>query len=66
VNPSISAVHTNVEVVDAEAGRRRHEVLDGLDANAVPTDRRRVVRIDDALGRRRDRLAVLADAEDDA
>src|SRR5262245_15337751 len=60
------AVHTDLEVVDAEASRRRHEVLDGLDPNAVATDRRRVMGVDDALGRGGNWLGVLTDAEDDA
>ena len=62
----LGAVHADLEVVDPEAGRRRHEVLDGLDARPVLADRRRVVGIDDALGHRGDRVATLADAEDDA
>ena len=62
----LGAIHADLEVVDPEAGRRRHEVLDGLDARPVLADRRRVVGIDDALGHRGDRVATLADAEDDA
>jgi hypothetical protein len=62
----LDALDLDVEVVDAEAGGGGHEVLDGLDAAAVVADRRRVVRVHDALRRRRDRGAVRADVEDDA
>src|SRR6266850_5990736 len=62
----LGAVDTDVEVVDAEAGRRRHQVLDRLDPRAVLAERGGVVGIDDALGRGGDGIAVLTDAEDDA
>jgi hypothetical protein len=62
----LGAVHLDAEVVDAEAGRGRHEVLDRLDSRPALSDGRGVVRIDDTLGRSRDRIAVGTDAEDDA
>ena len=61
---NLAAVDLDLEVVDAEAGGGRHEVLDGLDTGAVASDRGRVVRVDDALRRRRNALA--SDSEDDA
>src|SRR5262249_53921351 len=50
---------------DAQAGRRRHQVLDRVDPRAVAADGRGVVRVDHTLRSGRDRVAV-ADAEDDA
>ena len=44
----------------------RAEVLDRLDADPVAADRGRVVRVDDALRQRGDRIAVAAIPEDDS
>ena len=62
----LGAVHLDVQVVDAEPGRGGHEVLDRLDAGAVHPQRRRVVRVDDAVDRRGDPLAGRLDPEHDA
>ncbi len=60
----LGAVHLDLEVVDPQAGGGGHQVLDRLDPGPVASDRRRVVRVDDALRRGRDALGP--DAEDDA
>ena len=62
----LGPVHLDLDVVDAEPGRRRHEVLDGLDARRVQAQGRRVVRVDDALGPCRNPLAGCAHLEHDA
>ena len=60
----LGTVHLDLEVVDAEPGGRGEQVLDRLDTRAVLSDRRRPVRVHDALRRRRDVIA--AHPEDDA
>src|SRR5215467_5158555 len=60
---NLGAVHVDLDVVDAKPGRRRHQVLDGLNARALHTEGRRVVGVDNALGPGRDPLARRAQVE---
>ena len=61
----LRAVDLDVEVVDAEPGRGGHQVLHGLDAGSVAAHRGGVVRVDHAVGRGPDQLAVRPGAECD-
>jgi hypothetical protein len=60
----LGAVDVDLEIVDAEASRGGHQVLDRLHPGAVAADRRGVVRVDHALGRGGNPLAP--DAEHDS
>src|SRR5207237_1311821 len=61
----LRAVDGDLEVVDAETGGGREQVLDRLNPRAVATDGGRVVRVDDALGRGGDRVDVAGNSEND-
>jgi hypothetical protein len=63
---NLDAVDLDAEVVDAEPGRRGHEVLDRLHPRPVLSHGRRIVRIDDALRRCGNRVAVAGHVEHDA
>src|SRR6266850_2414653 len=62
----LGPVHLDLEIVDAEPRDGRHQMLDRLDPRAVHADRGRVVRVDDAVGSRRDPLTRGACPEHDA
>ena len=64
----LGAGDVDVQVVDAEAGERRHQVLDGGDRRAVALQRRRQPRVADVprVGRDGDRRLEIDAMEDDA